>query len=245
MSAPQMMCDGQQLTTPADLLGDFDRVLLLSHSDAGVARFLASHYLRYELVTSAVRVSAVVGAAAGAPCSAPLEPQEGFRVARCVWGEAAPAGAVMIPWLVSALVVRANLPGLNTQSLHMDVDTLAALITRDITRWDDSRLVALNPALVGVEETVTVLVAADMVGVVQQLLLPPDTTAPPLLTTALADTDVDGTAMLARFEDLPHSLIFTSDLSAVHGAADAGFAVHVDSVAPSPASIQVCTPSPF
>jgi hypothetical protein len=36
----------------------------------------------------------------------------------------------MIPWLVSALVVRANLPGLNTQSLHMDVDTLAALITR-------------------------------------------------------------------------------------------------------------------
>lgn len=56
--------------------------------------------------------------------------QVGFQVSMCGWSAGPPDQGVLIPVTLGAVAVKANLPGSGVQSLMMDVDTLAEIVTR-------------------------------------------------------------------------------------------------------------------
>ncbi len=61
---------------------------------------------------------------------------------------AAVHGNVMhVPTVLGAVVVTYNLPALSSTPLQFDAATLSDIFLGRITRWDDRRIVALNPAV--------------------------------------------------------------------------------------------------
>lgn len=56
-------------------------------------------------------------------------------------------GLVQIPMLVGGIVPVVNLPGVAANRLQLSGELLAAIMAGEITRWNDARVAALNPAL--------------------------------------------------------------------------------------------------
>ncbi len=65
-----------------------------------------------------------------------------------------------IPTVVGAVVITYNLPGI-TQPLKLSSDIIADLFLGKITRWDDPRIVALNPGMTLPTDPVTIVRRAD------------------------------------------------------------------------------------
>jgi phosphate transport system substrate-binding protein len=59
--------------------------------------------------------------------------------------KAVPGGAEHLPTVIGAVVVTYNLPALANTKLKLDGPTIAAIYTGEITKWNDSRITALNP----------------------------------------------------------------------------------------------------
>lgn len=56
-------------------------------------------------------------------------------------------GLVQLPTAVGGVVITANLPQVDVARLRLDAPTLVAIYQGRLTRWNDGRLVALNPGL--------------------------------------------------------------------------------------------------
>jgi phosphate transport system substrate-binding protein len=67
---------------------------------------------------------------------------------------------VHIPETMGAVVVAYNIPGL-TGSLKLDGDTIAKIFLGNITKWNDERLVALNPELSQIDKDIFVAHRSD------------------------------------------------------------------------------------
>ena len=76
----------------------------------------------------------------------------------------AKGGAVLqIPLVAGAVAIVYNLPGV-TASLHLTGDVVADLFLGKVTRWNDARLVALNPGVTLPDQPVLVVFRADPSG---------------------------------------------------------------------------------
>ena len=75
--------------------------------------------------------------------------------------EAAGGPILHIPMTSGAVVVIFNVPGFNSTDIELTGDVLADIMGRNITSWDDPEIVALNPALSGVSEDITVCHRSD------------------------------------------------------------------------------------
>jgi phosphate transport system substrate-binding protein len=58
--------------------------------------------------------------------------------------KAAPGGVEHLPTVIGAVVLTYNLPALANTKLKLDGPTIAAIYTGEITKWNDSRIAALN-----------------------------------------------------------------------------------------------------
>lgn len=56
-------------------------------------------------------------------------------------------GLLQFPTAIGGVVLTANLPGVNVGQIKLDAQTLGDLYLGRITRWDDARLIALNPGI--------------------------------------------------------------------------------------------------
>jgi phosphate transport system substrate-binding protein len=56
-------------------------------------------------------------------------------------------GLLQFPTAIGGVVLTANLPGVNVGQIKFDAQTLGDLYLGRITRWDDARLIALNPGI--------------------------------------------------------------------------------------------------
>jgi phosphate transport system substrate-binding protein len=75
--------------------------------------------------------------------------------------ELAEAGLIQFPMIMGGVVPIFNLPGLAAGALTLDGQTLAAIFTGEITRWDDPRLKALNPGIDLPAEEISVIHRSD------------------------------------------------------------------------------------
>jgi phosphate transport system substrate-binding protein len=66
-----------------------------------------------------------------------------------------------IPMTSGAIAVIFNVPGFNSTDIKLTGDVLAGIYAKNITSWDDPEIVALNPALSGVSESITVVHRSD------------------------------------------------------------------------------------
>jgi phosphate transport system substrate-binding protein len=96
-----------------------------------------------------------------------------FGLASIVYTDAeyaANPGISLLPVAVGAIVPVVNLPGLGAASaLVLDLPTLSAVFAGNCTRWDDPRLVALNPRLHMPAEAIRVIVRKPTSGITQTL----------------------------------------------------------------------------
>jgi phosphate transport system substrate-binding protein len=75
--------------------------------------------------------------------------------------EAAGGPILHIPMTSGAVSIIFNVEGFNSEELRLTGDVLAKIFGREITSWDDPEIVALNPALSGVSEDITVCHRSD------------------------------------------------------------------------------------
>jgi len=68
---------------------------------------------------------------------------------------------VLVPTVVTGAVPVINLPGVGSGKLILDGDSLARIFMRQVTRWNDPAIVALNPGLALPDQPITVVVRSD------------------------------------------------------------------------------------
>jgi len=68
---------------------------------------------------------------------------------------------VLVPTVVTGAVPVVNLPGVGIGKLILDGDTLARIYMREVTRWNDPAIVALNPGLPLPDQAIAVVVRSD------------------------------------------------------------------------------------
>ncbi|MGH7629951.1 MAG: phosphate ABC transporter substrate-binding protein PstS [Gemmatimonadales bacterium] len=61
--------------------------------------------------------------------------------------KAVPGGVHHLPTVIGADVITYNLPAISSATLKLDGPTIAAIYFGEITKWNDSRIAALNPGL--------------------------------------------------------------------------------------------------
>ena len=73
-------------------------------------------------------------------------------------------GLVQFPLFFSGITHIVNLPGVASDQLILDGETLASIFMGDIKRWTDPRIVKLNPTLVIADLPITTITRADSSG---------------------------------------------------------------------------------
>jgi phosphate transport system substrate-binding protein len=66
-----------------------------------------------------------------------------------------------IPMTSGAVAVIFNVPGFSSTDIRLTGDVLADVFAKNITKWNDPRIVALNPALALVNQSITVVHRSD------------------------------------------------------------------------------------
>lgn len=75
--------------------------------------------------------------------------------------DVAEGGMVQFPAIIGGVVPIYNLAGIPSMTLKLDGETLAAMFQGTITKWNDAKIVALNPGVKLPDENITVSHRAD------------------------------------------------------------------------------------
>jgi phosphate transport system substrate-binding protein len=70
-------------------------------------------------------------------------------------------GTLMIPMTAGSVVVVVNLQGMQNAQLRLDSEALAGIFLGDITRWNDPRLVSINPGVSLLGDDIVVVHRSD------------------------------------------------------------------------------------
>jgi phosphate transport system substrate-binding protein len=70
-------------------------------------------------------------------------------------------GLIQFPMVVGGVVLAVNLPGLQTNSVKLDPETLAKIFLGEIKKWNDASITKLNPGVALPSKDITVVHRAD------------------------------------------------------------------------------------
>mmetsp|Transcript_17402 Transcript_17402/g.41614 ORF Transcript_17402/g.41614 Transcript_17402/m.41614 type:complete len:655 (+) Transcript_17402:1203-3167(+) len=156
----KMTCEGQVMAAQ-DILRFYDEALHVE------VRFTTTEVLEtllqsYAILYRAVDITfkAVANFEDSVKPNSDFNDQEEYRVLICPWNMELAVDKVGLSWIISGVVVKANLSG--TEEFTLDIKYLQQILTGNLTNWNDPRLVESNAQLVDVNAQINVMVHPEI-----------------------------------------------------------------------------------